>query len=446
MSSVVLNQTHLPEGSLSYTVTFYPNEHLDDTYRTKNPTYAAIGIASVMVLTSILFFLYDFFVRNEFQAKTDLLAAKRQFVRFISHEIRTPLNSVCMGLTLLQEEIAMSLGYRNVEEFLTADEKEVFRRSKVAGKDQEWFNLAHEVQVNAQSSVDVLNDLLNYDKVESGTLELELSVIPIWKLIEQTISEFKLPAATKKVSLDLKLPKGVGRLPPQANNINQQKVVGDSVRITQIIRNLVSNALKFTPEQGSVHICALYEPQEDGDERTFKLHNYEEITAQCSGKLVVHVKDTGAGMTKEQLKQLFGQGVQFNVNQLQAGNGSGLGLFIAKGIAEQHGGSLTCDSEGLGLGTTFTMVIPLYHFEDEEDDPELQAGNSSKHFVDHQMPKLRVLVVDDAATNRKLLVRLLENRGHTCEQVEDGSYAVERIKETENTLECFDIVLMDVSF
>jgi signal transduction histidine kinase/CheY-like chemotaxis protein len=390
----------------------------------------------------MFFFLYDFFVRNEFRAKTNLLAAKRQFVRFVSHEVRTPLNSVCMGLTLLQEEIAMSLGYSTVEDFAAASQDEVLSRSQIAGKDQEWLNLAHEVQVNAQSSVDVLNDLLNYDKIESGTLMLELSVIPIWNLIEQTVNEFKLPAATKKINLSLKLPKDENTPFAIAKKLNQQKVVGDSVRITQILRNLVSNALKFTPENGSVNICAVYEPWKDGDNRTFELQNRQEVTAPCSGKLIVNVKDTGAGMSKEQLKKLFGQGVQFNVNQLQAGNGSGLGLFIAKGIAEQHDGSLTCDSEGLGFGTTFTMTIPLYHIEDEEDDPELQA-EKAKHIAEHEMPKLRILVVDDATTNRKLLVRLLQNRGHKCEQAEDGNYAVDIVKETENTEKCFDMVLMD---
>ena len=96
----------------------------------------------------------------------------------------------------------------------------------------------------------------------------------------------------------------------------------------------------------------------------FVLATGTEAKYELRGTLEVTVTDSGAGMSKDQVAQLFRDGVQFNVNQLQAGNGSGLGLYIAKGIVEQHGGKLSAASEGLGFGTTFTMTLPLYYIPD----------------------------------------------------------------------------------
>jgi signal transduction histidine kinase/CheY-like chemotaxis protein len=445
---VLLNQTHLTTDSVAYTITFYPNDDLDDLYRTNNPKIATAGSVLIMFFTSILFFLYDFFVHKEFRAKSNLLTAKRQFVRYVSHEVRTPLNSVCMGLTLLQEEIALSLGFHSIEDMMTTSEKKRLARSKIDGKDDEWFQLASEVQTNAQSSVDVLNDLLNYDKIESGTLSLELQVLNVWELIEQTVSEFKLPAATKKIHLDLKFPGEKGdeeqsrSVPSEVRN---QKAIGDAVRITQVLRNLVSNALKFTPENASIHVEARWRktgPNMDKT-RSFELKGRNIQTSQGSGELVLNVKDTGAGMTKEQLSKLFGQGVQFNVNVLQAGQGSGLGLYIAKGIAEQHEGTLVADSTGLGCGTTFTLTIPLYHIPDEKPILPVTPSERKLHASVFKQSPLRVLIVDDAATNRKLLGRLLKLRGHSTEETEDGHFAVEMVRDAEKSNNHYDMVLLD---
>lgn len=484
----------------TYTLTLYPNSELFESYKSATPIYATVGAIVAMLLTSAMFIVYDYYVRREFTAKKELLEAKRQFVRFVSHEVRTPLNSVCMGLALLQEEIAVSLGYRSPESMMLAQEQEkaqnqtaktapgifgknkTLSRTEVEERDREWFELAHEVQTNAQSSVDVLNDLLNYDKIESGTLMLELTAVPIWDLVERTVSEFRLPAATKKIQLQLTLPRQKDQnaeegAPPLAGTgdgvipqeLRDQKSVGDVVRLTQVLRNLVSNAIKFTPEGGKLYIEAEKKTNDAFDssiegkntdeeagsttmappvQKTFEIKKHT-VTYDQTGELVVKVRDTGAGMTKEQLSRLFRQGVQFNVNDLQAGNGSGLGLYIAKGIVEQHGGSLGCDSEGLGCGTTFTMTIPLYHVPDrlptEVDQFEhtqriVHTGDAEVFSKDNI---LRVLVVDDATSNRKLLGRLLKNRGHDHDEAENGKVGLEMVIAAESKGLPYDIVLLD---
>merc|ERR1711935_1192420 len=430
--------------------TCYPNDKFIESYRTNDPIEIALAAIGIIAFVSALFFIYDCFVKQEFDAKKDLLEAKRQFVRFVSHEVRTPLNSVSMGLTLMKEEMAQSIGYKSADEMLENPDKKTKGASKAEKRGKEWFDLAHEVHTSAQSSVDVLNDLLNYDKIENGSLSLELSVVPIWNLIDHTIGEFKLPMTSKNIDLHFSLPameKDVENFTAVAEGkVRDQKLIGDQVRITQVLRNLVSNAIKFTPEGGNIHVAAKWSKASTKEkEHKYNLSNKTTITHQPTGTLVLTVKDTGAGMTKAQLKQLFGQGIQFNVNELQHGNGSGLGLFIAMGIVQQHEGTLTCDSEGLGHGTTFTMKVPLFDIPTPETSKRPDVGDTADEAgdTDYEDSKLNILIVDDAVSNRKLLRRLLNLKGHKTAEAENGQIAVDMAREAEKNNNHFDLVLMD---
>jgi CheY-like chemotaxis protein len=175
------------------------------------------------------------------------------------------------------------------------------------------------------------------------------------------------------------------------------------------------------------------------------LHNGEQINLKQRGTVVIEVIDDGVGMTPEQVKTVFNDGTQFNASKLQAGGGSGLGLSIAKGIAIQHGGTLTCSSAGMGKGTTFTLSFPLYNPLDDTRtmDPE-QLDCTGKTAASFDIPELRILVVDDSNTNRKLCMRLLENHGHTCEGACDGKEAVQMVKDSfRNGDVSYDCILLD---
>lgn len=178
---------------------------------------------------------------------------------------------------------------------------------------------------------------------------------------------------------------------------------------------------------------------------TFTLKNRETVTPLRTGTLQLEVQDSGAGLTKSQISKLFRRGVQFNVNDLQAGQGSGLGLYIAKGIIEQHGGSLTASSEGLGRGSTFVVTIPLYQ-SDGANTPsnETQKSTQLSSETAHQPTPLRMLIVDDAVSNRRLLARLLENRGHACETAENGEIALQKIRQAQDAgLPEYNLILLD---
>lgn len=462
--SISLSRTDFfSEDSLSFTLTLYPTEEFFRVCSTHNPRTATIGVVLIILVTSILFMLYDYFVRREFTAKTDLLEAKRKYMRFVSHEVRTPLNSLCLGLALMSDEMSTALGGVSGSKYLsqqrtatTNDTAGAMVKSVESKNVIDWLSLAKEVSCNAQSAVDVLNDLLNYDKIEMGQLSLELTVIPIWDLIRQTTSEFNLQAAKKKIKYVVEaspteanseeLDKSDTFLPP---DLTDRKVVGDQLRIAQGLRNLVSNALKFTPEEGSLTVVVSWMDTNKRPIQKFKLQDGEEVSFPQTGFVEVSVSDTGVGMSQDQLERLFRDGVQFNVNKLQAGQGSGLGLYITKGIVEQHGGTLTVLSDGLNMGATFKMILPLHLAPDEKGCTVVTdsvVNESYGHLEELKQPDsrpLRILVVDDSDMNRKLLTRLLQNQGHQCDQAVDGVEAVNQVKQSIADSNPYDTILLD---
>ena len=447
-------------ASAPYTLSLYPSRAYYNVYRTNNPAVATAGAVCCILFTSLLFFLYDFFVRRDINAKKGLLEAKRAFVRFVSHEVRTPLNSVCMGLTLMQEEIATSLGFATVED-LSKKAKQGIANEDTPGSQSsilECFRLSEDVLNNAQRSVGVLNDLLNYDKIEMGSLKLELTVLPVRDLIESTVNEFRSSASQKKISFSISFDQLQSDLQTAKLSVGFEspllpqdcRTVGDSIRLAQVLRNLLSNAIKFTPEEGQIQVSVCWVQQQAnarkvGAIKKFTLKTGEEISVPGCGSVIVNIVDNGAGMSEDQLAQLFGDGVQFNVNDLQAGNGTGLGLHIAKGIMEQHGGTLIASSPGLHKGTTFTFTLPLYHIPESDGGEKTEMYPVSMHSSspDFDAMPLHVLVVDDAAMNRKLLSRLLRNHGHVCDEAEDGEVAVRLVKQAMADRNPYDTVLLD---
>ncbi|CAJ1945523.1 unnamed protein product [Cylindrotheca closterium] len=424
-------------SSAGYTLTVYPTEKMFKAFSTDSPVIVSLGFAAVITAVACLFFGYDFLMRREAEQRKVILEMKRKFVRFISHEIRTPLNTVCMGLELLQAELRAPKG-------LDGD-------SKVAQEEDInfWLNVTDDTNENAHVAVEILNDLLNYDKLETGTLELETQPVLIWDLIEKTVSQFGIQAVNRKVELKLDMERPSGETIPDvegAESMDPYNVIGDNVRLGQILRNVISNALKFTMEDGLIQVTVRYDPNGLPNADLMMLEDEAVPSHDRAGSICISVKDSGVGLSRDQLDRLFSEGVQFDANRLQHGGGSGLGLNIAKGLVEQHCGTIFADSEGLGEGTTFTVELPLYEFGEEElrkaeDDKDSEtepttANSSVATKVDHTgeirlaaLPlKRRILVAEDSDSSRKMLIRLLERAGHTCVPASNGKEAVECIK------------------
>lgn len=456
-----------------YSIAIYPNDAIYAFYQTNNPAIAVIGVIGIVLGMSLAFLVYDCLVRREFTAKKELLEAKRHFMRFVSHEVRTPLNAVYLGLQVMHSELASRLvGKSMVQEypvngrFASTGYNSSNNQSHPCLLNEDWLALTEEIQTNVQGAISVLNDLLNYDKIEQGSMRLDLSLINPWKQIEAIYKEFNLPAKDKKLVYDLLFSvkrNGVcGEVYSLAEFVPHEtqcfQVVGDKIRLAQVLRNLISNSLKFTPERGCLRIFVTLVVNDKELEKEFEFLQQKDgpdLKARRTGKLIVSVEDSGAGMDTEQLSKLFREGVQFNPNELQMGQGSGLGLFIAKGIVDQHGGSLSAKSDGLNQGSVFTLTLNTWQmlapFETKKDTDitktERESNNSSPNdFTGESITKrvsLRVLIVDDISSNRKLLARLLSREGHICEQAEDGEVAVRLVSEAIESSSPYDAILMD---
>ncbi|CAB9527495.1 Autoinducer 1 sensor kinase/phosphatase LuxN (Partial), partial [Seminavis robusta] len=334
-----------------------------------------------------------------------------------------------------------------------------------------------DVQENANTAVQMLNDILDYDKVESSTLKLELDNVPIWTLISKTIQQFQVQALGSHVALRLKQDDSRGR-PKSLNGeahlgrprsgslrdfesgvhcaaeLEATTVIGDGTKLGQVFRNIISNALKFTPPDGTINVRAIH--VRDGLPSyqlpsSYNPTDYESQQPRRAGSIRIQFKDSGVGMTREQLGKLFNEGIQFDVNRLQNGGGSGLGLVISKGIVEQHGGTVSVTSGGIGHGTTFTVELPLFHLPSEPS--KTMDDSTAASIVSVEEPpeptERRVLVVDDVMSNRKMLVRLLERAGHTCDTATNGEAAIRAVEgdigaviEDRNHVP-FDCILMD---
>ena len=235
------------ENYSTYTITMYPTDSFMEYYSTNVPVYAAVASSILLALCAATFFLYDYYMRKASAANEAVLETKRLFVRFISHEIRTPLNAVHLGLEALTAELR-----RMIDDPASTRSPHEVHKILVG-----WMELSLEMMANSESAVDVLNDLLNYDKIEMGTLYLDFASVPIFDVVQACM--FAFLNQIKQKNIDLKLENGLIKERDSVVDIEQQDfspyiVVGDSARLAQVMRNLISNALKFTPENGKIVI------------------------------------------------------------------------------------------------------------------------------------------------------------------------------------------------
>ncbi|KAJ1430410.1 histidine kinase-like ATPase [Ochromonadaceae sp. CCMP2298] len=358
------------------------------------------------------------------------------------------MNAVRLGMTLFASEIdglGVKLAGKSLEEVHAILEETL----------TDWRKIAVDVLDNSESAVDVLNDMLNYDKIESGSLRLEFSMVPVWKTLQRTFGTFVLQAREKEIVFQLQGEMfGADASLQLAGDMAHYFCVGDDTRIAQVLRNLLSNSLKFTKEKGAVTVLAEYLP--DGlPNAVVPLAPRCLLANARAGAVRITVVDDGAGLSPDQVGDICKEGVQFNVNTLQAGGGSGLGLFIGKGIVEQHGGTLRLSSEGLGLGATFVIELPVFRVEeldwssprivtpkpsekvsalggigDTGGKVDVEGAEEEEPFAPPQEPvPQHLLVVDDAVSNRKLLVRILNGRGYICREAVDGQQALDVYKQ-----------------
>jgi PAS domain S-box-containing protein len=300
--------------------------------------------------------------------------AKSEFLANMSHEIRTPLNGV-LGLSSFLEEQTLPEPVREMGKLIRTS-GEILRR--------------------------VLDDVLDFSKIESGKLELEKEPFSLRESLEWSIGIYQKAALDKRLQLTLGI-----------EDSGRDRLVGDATRLRQVLTNLISNAIKFT-ESGSIRIAAVVE------------HSKSQLSS-CT--LRISVSDTGIGIPADRMNRLFQSFSQVDASTNRRFGGTGLGLAISKRLIEMMDGSIDVNSR-LGVGTIFVLTIPVGIAESEN-----VAGSKA----DTQTSSQRVLVVEDNPVNCLVIRRMLEKLGHVVDLVTDGDTAVRRVQETD-----YSLVLMDL--
>jgi PAS domain S-box-containing protein len=306
----------------------------------------------------------------------DAVKAKQQFLSNMSHEIRTPMNAI-IGFT------------------------KVVLKTELTEKQKEYLTA---IKLSGDTLIVLINDILDLAKVDAGKMTFEQIPFKLAASVAAMVHLFETKIQEKNLTLEMEYD---SRIP--------EVLVGDPVRLHQIILNLVSNAVKFTSE-GSITVNV-------------------RMLVQDSEKVILEfaITDTGIGIEESKLGTVFDHFQQATSGTSRLFGGTGLGLAIVKNLVEPQGGTINVKSK-VGKGSTFSFILSFNKTQEKADTEsglgvELEAG-----FKD-----VRILVVEDIALNQLLMKTLLEDFGFEMEVAANGKIALEKLRTTR-----YDIVLMDL--
>jgi len=313
-----------------------------------------------------------------FQAKEtaeDSVRSKELFMANMSHEIRTPMNAI------------IGMG-------------ELLRKSPLNKKQNEFLEA---INTSSENLLIIINDILDFSKIEAGKLEMTPSPTNLQLLLENCIKTIELKAEEKGISLHLNIPQ----------KIDWYSV--DATRLRQVILNLLSNAVKFTPA-GSVLLSS----------KVLK-------DQPKSSTILFSVKDTGIGIAKDKVSNIFESFIQADESTAQKYGGTGLGLSISKQLVEMMGGQLEINSE-LNEGSEFYFTITL-----EKSESYMPVSQNQNIKENTTLTNMKVLLVEDHEINRFMAQTILENWECKVDIAVNGKEATEKI-----TSSSYDVVLMDM--
>lgn len=301
---------------------------------------------------------------------------KDEFLATVSHELRTPLNVILGHSELLLEESLR----------------------------QEEINEAHEtIHRNAKNQMQIISDLLDISRIVMGKMQLEIENVNIVTATEQALKSLELSASAKDLTVSLEKEAHLG------------SVRGDAIRIQQILWNLFSNAVKFTPKHGKI-----------------------KVDLRSEGSMVkIQVTDNGKGIEPEFLPYVFDRFRQEDASTTRRYGGLGLGLAIVKNIVDAHGGSIQVHSEGQGRGAQFTVLLPMTAFKERPDNQDMAVESR------WPLQGLRILVVEDDKDTRNLLGVVLKRTGAVITLTGSAFEALESFKRNQPQIVLSDISMPD---
>ncbi|HET8866028.1 MAG TPA: ATP-binding protein [Gracilimonas sp.] len=302
--------------------------------------------------------------------------AKSEFLATMSHEIRTPMNAI-LGMTHLLKEDSPR-------------------------KDQiEPINI---LDFSGKTLLSLIDDILDFSKIEAGKIEFEKIEFKLDELIDVIIESFRSLAKNKGIDLSASIAKNTPNV-----------LMGDPARLTQILNNLVSNALKFT-EDGKVSL------------EVSSLKNEDEIIT-----LQFAITDTGIGIEEDRMDTIFNSFTQASENTKRLFGGTGLGLTISKQLTELQGGKISVESEE-GKGSTFFVELTF-----EKSDAGEKASKVTEEEGAKSISGLKLLLAEDNLVNQKVMIRFFERWNVEMKVVDNGLEVLEALKEQN-----FDVILMDL--
>jgi two-component system, chemotaxis family, CheB/CheR fusion protein len=311
--------------------------------------------------------------------------AKDEFLSIFSHELRSPLNSILGWASLLRTG--------KMNEAQTSKALETIDRS-------------------AQGLRKLIEDILDISRITAGKLQLKTESLEIAPIIRAAIDIVQLSADAKNIQIQSRLASA------------PEKILGDPTRLEQILGNLLTNAIKFTPAGGTIEITLEY------------------VDAQA----VIQVSDTGSGISSEFLPHVFERFRQADGIQARSNSGLGLGLSIVRHLVELHGGTVEAESPGEGLGATFTIRLPLQAnlAENPLQNLEPKSTDESESVSIDNLPSIegvRVLIVDDNIEVRQILAAVLDFYGVTVTAVSSVSEALSTLAASP---QAYDVLLSDI--
>ena len=304
--------------------------------------------------------------------------AKDEFIALVSHELRSPLNAM--------------LGWTRILQNQKADEKTTHHALDVIIR-------------NALSQSRLIEDLLDIARLDKGKLRLELAPIELAPIIENAVEITKPTAEAKNIRLS------------QSSERTANLITGDGDRLRQIVENLLANAVKFTPDGGSVNV------------------RLERENAQA----VIIVSDNGQGISAEFLPQIFERFKQADPSATRRHGGLGIGLSLARDLVELHGGTISAQSAGEGQGSTFTVRLPLRAVAPIKDITDKVENMDSQG----KLSGFWILAVDDEADAREIISFMLQINGARVTSANSAVEALEILKNAHDRIP--DILLSDIS-
>ena len=312
----------------------------------------------------------------------DASLAKTNFLNNMSHDIRTPMNVI--------------LGYNHL--------------MKAELTDSKLLDYQKKIEQSGKLLLSIINNVLDMARIESGKMEIDENVERMGDILEEIDGVFATAAKEKNIQLKSEM------------YVTHKNIVCDGTKVREIMINLVSNALKYTPDGGTVTIRTQELP---GDKEGYV-------------KIKTEVSDTGIGMSKDYIPIMFDSFSRERNTTIGKIGGTGLGMSIVKRLVDMMGGTIEVNSE-LGKGSCFTVILQHRL----ADDSYYEKKSSPKHVVSQKVLKgKRILLAEDNELNAEITTTILENEGLLIDRVEDGVQCVDKMDQM--PVGTYDLILMDI--